>query len=198
MAPTLQAPPSALNRGLEGGPWLNSRHEPNDQSSLDAITNPQMLTCLAVRAATRSRYATLTFPRCAMSTFTLDKNVFNPTLYREVTNLWLSDVDTQGHEMNEAVMRHWFMDTPEERLAFDGVCKDRFVRALKAIGPEELLNPTAEPFLREIRDVAQQDEGGNGSQAAWTALSMALLLDQMPRNIFRTDAGLVNVYTHYN
>jgi uncharacterized protein (DUF924 family) len=192
MALILRAQPLVLNHELKGDPWLTCRHKSNDQYSLDVITNPQMLTRLAARVGTR------TFHRCAMSTFTLDKNVFNPTLYKQVTDVWLSGVDIQGHEMNEDVMRRWFMGTPEERLTFDSVCRDYFAHALEAIGPEKLPNPTAEPFLRQVRDIARQDEDGNGSQAAWTTLSMALLLDQMPRNIFRTNAGLVNVYTHYD
>lgn len=134
----------------------------------------------------------------AMSSFTLDKNIFTPALYHKVQDVWLSGVDPSGEEVNMDVVRRWFMGTPEERLALDTTCNDNFGRALDAIGPAKFTTPNAEPFLDQLREIVKNDSKGDGAEAASTALSIAILLDQMPRNIFRTDEGLVKVYTHYD
>ncbi|KAJ4292406.1 hypothetical protein N0V90_009068 [Kalmusia sp. IMI 367209] len=129
-----------------------------------------------------------------MSSFALDKRIFNPSLYKQLTNIWLAGVDTKGQELQEDVAKRWFRSDPE----LDGICRENFLHALEAIGPERLPVPTADPFIQELGAIAEQERNGDGSQAAWTALSMVLLLDQMPRNIFRTADGLVKVYNHYD
>jgi uncharacterized protein (DUF924 family) len=133
-----------------------------------------------------------------MSSFTLDRSIFKPALYKRFTDVWLKDVSTDGETVDMEAARRWFMGTPEERTAFDGVCKDNFGDALEAIGPANFPKPDAEAFLSELREIARKDTNDDGSEIAWTALSIAILLDQMPRNIFRTDEGLVKVYGHYD
>jgi uncharacterized protein (DUF924 family) len=133
-----------------------------------------------------------------MSTFTLDKNIFNPTLYKQVTDVWLQGIDLNGEDLGESNLKNWFTGNKQEKFAFDAICRNNFAHALEAIGPKKLPEPTAQPFLDEIRDVARNDSSANGLEAAWTALSLTLLLDQIPRNIYRTDAGLYDIYTHYD
>ena len=133
-----------------------------------------------------------------MSSFTLDKNIFNPALYQRVQDVWLGDVNPNGEEVNMDVVRRWFMGTPDERLALDKKCSDNFLPALEAIGPEKLSTPTADPFLEQLTEIARDDTKGDGAEAASTALSIVILLDQMPRNIYRTNEGLVKVYSHYD
>ena len=129
------------------------------------------------------------------STFKLDPTIFNASLYKNLTDVWLPGVDTSGNVLDFEVIKKWFAGTPEERVAFDATCRDNFAHALGAIGPDRISNPTAQPFLDEVERVKkEQDE----SQAAWTALSIAILLDQIPRNIYRDDAGLRKVYNHYD
>jgi uncharacterized protein (DUF924 family) len=130
--------------------------------------------------------------------FKLDASVFNATLYRQLTDVWLPGVDLRGEELDTRVLKRWFMAGGDERAAFDGLCRDKFGPALEAIGPDDMTEPTAQPFLDEIARVAQEDPMGDGAEAAWTALSLTLLLDQIPRNLYRTDAGLRKVYTHYD
>lgn len=158
-----------------------------------------MLTYLTARSAPRLLLL-LSFdtPRRAMSTFKLDKNIFNPTLYKQVADVWLSGVDLRGQELDQDVVKRWFQGSPEEKLAFDGVCRENFAHALEAIGPDKLPAADPLPFMSEIQHVADSDESGNGEAAAWTALSLTLLLDQIPRNIYRTDEGLRKVYNHYD
>jgi uncharacterized protein (DUF924 family) len=159
-------------------------------------SNMQRLGFPAARTASRLPHSSL--HHRDMSTFKLDANLFNATLYRQLTNVWLPGVDLRGEELDMSVLKRWFMAGPDERAAFDGLCRDKFAPALEAIGPGQMTQPTAQPFLDEIERVAQNDPMGDGAEAAWTALSLTLLLDQIPRNLYRTDAGLHTVYTHYD
>ena len=127
------------------------------------------------------------------STFQLDPNIFNQTLYKKVIHVWFPGVDLSGQALDMNAVRRWFMGTPEEREAFDGICRTSFVHALESIGPDKVSEPSAQPFLDEMQRGRESSEEG-----AWTALSLTLLLDQMPRNIYRTDQGLRKVYTHYD
>jgi uncharacterized protein (DUF924 family) len=130
--------------------------------------------------------------RRTMSSFRLDPSIFNATLYKHVIDIWLPGIDLGGEELDFGVVKRWFAGSADERIAFDSTCRDHFAHALEAIGPDHVADPTAEPFLDEIKS------SGDDSQAAWTALSLTLLLDQMPRNIYRSDEGLRKVYNHYD
>ncbi|USP76891.1 hypothetical protein yc1106_04165 [Curvularia clavata] len=139
--------------------------------------------------------------QCAMSTssnFHLNPSIFNRTLYDRVTETWFQDLGTSGHEFHNSIVTRWFIPTPKERAAFDEVCRGSFSHALEAIGPDAFPAATAQPFVDELHRIAEQTSTENGEEAAWTALSMALLLDQMPRNIYRTNAELPLVYKHYD
>ncbi|KAJ4371990.1 hypothetical protein N0V83_003763 [Neocucurbitaria cava] len=137
---------------------------------------------------------------------TLDPSIFNPTLYRQLLSTWFppSAIDLSGRHLDSAVLRRWFMGSPEERAQFDGECRSAFGAALEAIGPEKFKLPeglsAAEPFLQELeKTIGDGDNaGGEGEEAAYTALALTLLLDQIPRNIFRSEEGLRKVYTHYD
>ncbi|OAL07245.1 DUF924-domain-containing protein [Phaeosphaeriaceae sp. SRC1lsM3a] len=158
---------------------------------VSSLTSIPKLTTPAIRSVSNL------FPRRTMSTspFKLDPAVFNATLYKNLTDVWLPDVDTSGNELDFEVIKKWFAGTPEERAAFDSLCRDNFAHALEAIGPDRISTHTAQPFLDEVERV-KKDE--NDEQAAWTALSLAILLDQIPRNLYRDDAGLRKVYNHYD
>ncbi|OAL44031.1 DUF924-domain-containing protein [Pyrenochaeta sp. DS3sAY3a] len=133
------------------------------------------------------------------SPFTLDPAIFNSSLYTRLTDVWFPGLDTSGQALNQETMRRWFMGSPDERAQFDGVCRQEFAHALDAISPAAFPNPTAAPFLSELERVAAASkDGAQSEKVAWTALSLILLLDQIPRNIFRDNAGLRKVYTHYD
>ncbi|KAL1612588.1 hypothetical protein SLS60_000817 [Paraconiothyrium brasiliense] len=129
-----------------------------------------------------------------MSTFHLDRSLFTPTLYKQVTDIWLAGADVEGKKLDDSAPLRWFRGDAE----LDRICNDNFAHVLDAIGPEQLPEPTAKPFLRELEKMQEQEDGQDGSRVAWAALSMVILLDQMPRNIFRTNEGLRKVYTHYD
>ncbi|KAF2277464.1 DUF924-domain-containing protein [Westerdykella ornata] len=139
-----------------------------------------------------------------MSTFTLPKSVFNPSLYHRARDIWFKDQPLSKRSVDISVLKRWFLLAGDDRDAFDSVCARNFSEALDAISPERFPNPSAEPFLREIEDIL---EGRNADErvaargkdeAAWTALSLVILLDQMSRNLFRTSEGLRKVYAHYD
>ncbi|KAF2179676.1 hypothetical protein K469DRAFT_730513 [Zopfia rhizophila CBS 207.26] len=132
------------------------------------------------------------------STFTLNKDIFNPSLYKLVRSIWFDGQPDDAIIPTPVAMKRWWMGSPEERLEFDSRCRANFVHALEAIGPDKFPDPTAEPFLKEIQEAVQKNPENNGSEAAWTALSIVLLLDQMPRNIYRTNDTLPMVYNHYD
>lgn len=135
----------------------------------------------------------------AMSTspFQLDPKIFNATLYKHVTDVWLPGIDTNGQSLDVNVEKRWFGGTADEKRAFDTECRSAFAHALESVGPENFPGASAGPFVEEIARVAAE-EGADSDQAAWTALSLTLLLDQMPRNIYRTEDGLRKVYGHYD
>ncbi|XP_014554743.1 hypothetical protein COCVIDRAFT_39349 [Bipolaris victoriae FI3] len=167
-----------------------------------------MLTRLAVRTPLRCLTSSLYLssirapvPQRTMSTspsFKLDPSLFNRTLYDRVISKWFPGIDTSGQELDMTVVKRWFMASPAERVAFDTQCREAFSPALEAIGPDKCPDATAHPFLDELRRIAEPNGDANSEEAAWTALSMALLLDQIPRNIYRTDFGLQLVYNHYD
>ncbi|KAF2467455.1 uncharacterized protein BDR25DRAFT_344850 [Lindgomyces ingoldianus] len=136
--------------------------------------------------------------RRPMSSLTLNKDIFNPALYQRIRDVWF-----EGHSVNTTipkpeVMQRWWMAGPEQKMIFDGHCRDNFGQALEAIAPEKWPEPTAEPFVQEVHAAAERSPGDASAEAAWTALGIILLLDQMSRNIYRTNEGLVKIYTHYD
>jgi uncharacterized protein (DUF924 family) len=139
-----------------------------------------------------------TFQCPAMPPFTLDKTIFTPSLYKKVQDVWFDDQPIGTQDIDRRVIMKWFGAIPDQKDAFDTLCRDNFAHALEAIGPEHFPNPSAEPFLSQIRDFVHADAAGDAAAAAEVALSMVLLLDQMPRNIYRTNEGLAKVYNHYD
>lgn len=143
-----------------------------------------------------------TFQRTmSTSTFALDPAIFNRALYKKITDLWFPGVDATGQDFDMSIAKRWFAGSPEEGILFDGQCRDTCVNALEAIGPDRFPEANAQPFLDEIARVANEEgkvDTATGEEAAWAALSFALLLDQMPRNVYRTEEGLRLVYTHYD
>jgi uncharacterized protein (DUF924 family) len=143
------------------------------------------------------------------SSFQLDHQLFNTTSYAQLRDLWFGSLDKNAETPGEAQVKKWFgAGSEDERVTFDNQCKEKARPALDSIGPRRLELPTfksyeqdledaeviAAPFVREVVEAKAQDEG----QAAETLLSLVLLLDQMPRNIFRQVSELPLVYNHYD
>ena len=142
--------------------------------------------------------------------FSLDKSIFNETLYSRLRDFWFADVADHHRAPTFEKQQKWFGvgQTPEQKAAFDQECDGSFGHALEALAPEKIMLPPwegwskeisnaariAAPLFKEVKEI-QQEDAKKGSQ---TLLSLIILLDQMPRNIYRDPAGLRLVYRHYD
>jgi uncharacterized protein (DUF924 family) len=137
---------------------------------------------------------------------TLNRTLFNSSLYTTIQSHWFADVPTGSTTPTPDAVKRWFFNPNEaEKASFDNTCRTAFGPALEAISPRylplplfkswtterELANSIAAPFLQEINPKIH-----NENQAASNALSLILLLDQMSRNIFRTNQAVI--YSHFD
>ncbi|TKA69922.1 hypothetical protein B0A55_07976 [Friedmanniomyces simplex] len=144
------------------------------------------------------------------SSFRLQPDVFNQTTYTQFRELWFRGQPEGDAAPNLEAMKRWFAFglTPEEKDALDGECRSIAASALATISPSRLVLPPfssyaedldnakaiAAPFLDEVNQARQEDEG----KGAKTFLSLVLLLDQMPRNLWRQQEDLPLIYRHYD
>jgi uncharacterized protein (DUF924 family) len=144
------------------------------------------------------------------STFTLNKSIFNETLYFRVRTFWFDGLPPGFASANPVALKRWWgLDATEtEKQQFDASCKGEFLPAIEALGPESLHLPVfeshqaerdsapiiASPLLTEVQAANER----SAQQAADTLLSFLILLDQLPRNIFRSQSTLPLVYNHYD
>ncbi|KAF2664528.1 hypothetical protein BT63DRAFT_460019 [Microthyrium microscopicum] len=122
----------------------------------------------------------------------LNRSIINPALYTRVREIWFAGMPKSATSPPPAVMNRWFPRDPRAKEEFDAVCKSEFDSALTELGP------TKDKEILE-RDLVQEIETQpNDVDTANTALSLILLLDQIPRNRFRTKDTLPLVYGHYD
>jgi len=142
--------------------------------------------------------------------FQLDRNLFNGTLYTTLQRFWFEDLPPNATAPTFNLLQKWYgvNKTDDEKASFDGECRRNFGPAIDSIGPSKLAlppfqsydhdienaNTIAAPFVQEVEQAQKENQG----EGADTLLSLLLLLDQMPRNIFRDKKGLVLVYGHYD
>lgn len=147
----------------------------------------------------------------AASTRILPESIFNPKLYTRVLSLWFGDLPATATAPDESAGNRWFgMGGKDAKDAFDGECTQVCTDALRALSPDQWPLPTFESFEADrqiaplisapFRSAVERDSsrGPEGLAKVDVALSLALLLDQMPRNIFRDAAGQRLVYSHYD
>jgi len=146
-----------------------------------------------------------------MSRFKLPAQHFNVDLYNCINKLWFGDLPAIPTEAGfKASLKKWYAleATDDDKLAFDNQCTEICRSVLDSIGPAQYGLPHADgsyqgelnqastiarPIVEELESVAATQGLANSST---TALSMIILLDQMPRNIYRDNQGVV--YTHYD
>ncbi len=128
------------------------------------------------------------------SVMTLNKNIFNANLYKGVYDLWLS-----GLPVGATAPKRWFGGASE----FDSECRTHCQSALHLLGPKKLTLPMFTSYQEDRRNMPrfiyalrQEIVQRSNETQAGTALSLVLLLDQMPRNIFRDIQALI--YGHYD
>lgn len=143
--------------------------------------------------------------------YALDRSIFNADLYARMRSFWFQDISPNATgATNFETTKRWFGVgiSQEQKDAFDRDCYTSFGRAIEALVPENVRLPEfkgyeqeveqageiAGPLLEEVKG-AQAQSGKDGAE---TLLSLILLLDQMPRNIYRTKETLPLVYTHFD
>ncbi len=142
----------------------------------------------------------------ASRAFSLDKHLFNPDLYSRLLNIWFEGLPSKASAPQQEQMDRWFGVGASEtaRTTFDEQCKSGFQSALLSIGPDKLPLPDfkdvetdrknypelASPFVGQL----SRDDRKVGNHQV--ALGLILLLDQIPRNIFRKNQAVI--YGHYD
>lgn len=143
------------------------------------------------------------------TSFTADKSLFNPTIYKQIWDLWFAGVSITDKNVSKEVIDKWFgTASPEEKKAFDTELSNNFRKTLESVGPEAFpIAPVATldeeiaaapsiaaPFLAHTEPSAELSV----DEAAANALSVILLFDQVPRNLFRKSSEHVLIYNHYD
>ena len=124
-------------------------------------------------------------------------------------DFWFAPLPEGAKTANKETINLWYgVGSPEKKEAFDKQCRENFGDAVLAIGPENLELPAFESHEKDYRNADELSQPLFGEvQAAFkrdtklgsdTLLALILLLDQMPRNMFRDHAGLKKVYNHYD
>ena len=142
--------------------------------------------------------------------FQLDRSIFNQSFYAEIRDFWFAGLPPKASAPPFELTKRWWgvSRTEEQKSAFDEECRTLSMPALDSIGPSKLglssfksyeeeveqADTLSAPFLAEVKEAQKEDE----RKGAETMLSLILLLDQMPRNIYRDQEGLRLVYGHYD
>ncbi|KAK6331198.1 hypothetical protein TWF696_003263 [Orbilia brochopaga] len=130
---------------------------------------------------------------------TLNKAIFNGALYQSIRDLWFGSLPWGAKAPTEEATQRWFQGTKEQKAEFDKLCFQKLNTAVVALSPTQFPikgltdAEIAAPFVAEIDAT---DNGGEGSMK--TALSFMILLDQIPRNLYRTKETLRLVFEHYD
>ncbi|GAB7356927.1 hypothetical protein MBLNU459_g7775t3 [Dothideomycetes sp. NU459] len=133
------------------------------------------------------------------ASYLLPRAIFNAKFYSNVLHLWFDGLPATATGPSPEIASRWFSKDP----IFDAACKNECSVALDALAPGKIHFPTTEaPFQDGLdrhsiaKPLVQELEGKSGDEWVDTALALVLLLDQMPRNIFRDRQALI--YTHYD
>jgi uncharacterized protein (DUF924 family) len=126
---------------------------------------------------------------------TLNKSIWNASLYKSVRETWFTDLPLGAAKPREEDLQRWFTAPAEAKGAFDRLCHSQFYSALESIGASNSSlkrDDAAQLLMNELRSEKSDEDKTK------TALSLVILLDQIPRNIFRTKETLPLVYNHYD
>ncbi|KAK5117300.1 hypothetical protein LTR62_005917 [Meristemomyces frigidus] len=157
-----------------------------------------LLTTLSFLPRASSTLASPMIAPLSPYSFPLNPALFNQTLYSALRPLWFADIPPDAVAPPAAHMKKWFgLCSAAEKRDLDERCGGVAGPALRSIGPELLASarlPTGHgderaraeriplPFLLELESTMER--GGRGGGGGLTLLSLVLLLDQMPRNLY--------------
>jgi uncharacterized protein (DUF924 family) len=129
--------------------------------------------------------------------FSLDKAIWNPSLYRRLQKVWFGDLPVGSALPDSDATQRWFTADPEPKAAFDKLCHSEFGPALASIDPSNY--PISSLSDEEaVAPLVSELEAAENGEKMRTALSLLLLLDQISRNIYRTKETLPLVYSQYD
>jgi uncharacterized protein (DUF924 family) len=135
--------------------------------------------------------------RMSPTTFALNRSIWGPALYKRVREVWFADLPPTAVTPRDEDAARWFTADQEAKAQFDKICHTQFSTALESIGPTKYSitalsgEEAIKPFLPEL-------QGPDEEENSRTVLSLLLLLDQVPRNLFRTKDTLPLVYKQYD
>ncbi|KAF2089454.1 hypothetical protein K490DRAFT_72223 [Saccharata proteae CBS 121410] len=141
-------------------------------------------------------------------TLSLNRSLFNRNLYKSVRDVWFSGLAKGATAPDVEINKRWFgRGSAEERQAFDDLCASKFGDALESLQPEQFPLPEGGTYLKEranaatiaapfITTIDPTFYEYNFEEAGNAALGLILLLDQMPRNIYRGNQSII--YNHYD
>jgi len=139
--------------------------------------------------------------------------IFNRRLFTSLLDLWFEGLPAKVTSSTQEIRQRWYgAGSKEDRAAFDARCRAIALPALNALSPTSFpLAPfttfqndraasasIAEPLRKAFHTAHEQIEQGGGLGDVNVGLGLLLLLDQMPRNVFRDAEGQKLVYTHYD
>lgn len=130
----------------------------------------------------------------------LNRAIFNPTLYSRLREVWFGNLPLGAKIADDASQNRWFTAKGDEKVNFDKVCYKEFSTAIEELSPSKWPvkgvseADLTEPFVAEIN----RDTTIDHLEGTKTALSFMILLDQIPRNLYRTNDTLKLVYEHYD
>ena len=145
-----------------------------------------------------------------MQSKSLEPKLFNQTLYRSILTLWFDGLPHPASAPPFPLVQRWFgvNVSPESKAAFDDTCCTIAKESLLSVGPDHYPLPEtsssskgsvdeviASPFESQLQPSSQVKPGDQLAPEE-VALALMLLLDQMPRNCFRTDSK--HCYLHYD
>ncbi|KAI5363190.1 putative tetratricopeptide-like helical domain superfamily [Septoria linicola] len=137
--------------------------------------------------------------------FQLDRNIWIPSLYKSVRGYWFVGLEEDAKTQNDTTLKRWWGKGRSEQdlKDMDNEVHKMFGPAVKSIGPEKLSLPEWKGYEKELQQVEEiaaplVAEVGTGKDGADTLLALILLLDQMPRHMFRSQDELKLVYNHYD
>lgn len=137
-------------------------------------------------------------------TFSLDARHFNPTLYSNLLKIWFEGLPEGATCPTDQLGMRWFGlgASENDKASFDKACHSGFHEVLSSISPTKFPLPAftdADADHTNYPDIAAPFVGQfyqNNSRDPDAGLGLTLLLDQIPRNIFRRDQALI--YGHYD
>jgi len=150
-----------------------------------------------------------------MTTLGKLKPAVNAALYARIRAFWFDGLPSDAPAPPPELLQRWMGgSSADDKAQFDRKCRDGFGAALDALGPAHLPLPAlaatptwaaersaaeslVAPLLADEEAFPRETSPEAAATTAQNAIALTLLLDQMPRNVFRDRAAAV-AYSHYD